>query len=650
MTPSGILGLSKGVSGKLAHINSRKAVYKSIFDAAANKYEPEKSASESCSDSGESALERYLKCRIRPTEFVFAWELSILPFLVEVIPEFLGRGYAINVMRDPRTNSARTICLTTRVKPTRARRVIIARHVLDLIPDRFYKSTSFQFCHGKVEFIQRGTDKKHPDDVCNARNPQFYLLPTMGDSIGPSNEECAATLGPCLKFDDQCFWLANLHVFLKQSTSQQENLVLHPGLLDKDACGHSLVKSNKEFGVLYAYSGNDLTTTRPSSHPFWGMFPESTPHDTVTDWVLIEDFGHAKVDGVKQEVPLLNTLRVPGARRGDPHVTVTKFGLVLPEAKVHTTGRSSGHQYGQICDIPAYIDADADRHTTKPTREWYVEQPKWIADSEESWLEGGIGVPGDSGAPVIDSHNNSLYGQIWGRNKYWGSGPRIAYFTAMSDISIDIQEKCPQLKSPLELPQFSSQDRTILTELYCPECVYPEDNATQPSIGDVSEEMSLMSLSSPSESYSLFEECMSTNMDLPDLQRSDFVLSDNDVLISTDSGDASNSFSLMDQDEFEELLDLLPPATDGQHAPEMELDPYQYYSNMGANFADNNANFAVNNETLSISGDDSDSDDNIPTRSFAHRKSLRYSVPREKFSGSWVMVHARSRRSPVKVH
>jgi hypothetical protein len=193
------LELSKETTEQLAYLNKLKTVYKATFDEAAKKHEQENSTSSSDSDSGKSTLERYLYDLIRPTEFVFAWEWSILPFLVEMVPKLLGRGYAINVTRDPRKNSAQTICLTTRVKPTRTRRMIIARHVLDIIPDRFYKNTSFQFCHGTVEFIQRGTDKKHPDDFCNARNPHFYLLPMMGDSIGPSTEECAATLGPCLK-------------------------------------------------------------------------------------------------------------------------------------------------------------------------------------------------------------------------------------------------------------------------------------------------------------------------------------------------------------------------------------------------------------------------------------------------------------------
>lgn len=638
------LDLSKGTTEKLAHLNRLKKVYQATFDEAAKKHGQE--SFPIASDSGTSTLERYLYHLIRPTEFVFAWEWSILPFLVEIIPKFLGRGYAINVTRDPTKNSAQTICLMTQVKSTRTQRILIARHVLDMIPDRFYKNTSFQFCHGTVEFAQRGSDKKHPDDVCDAKNPHFYMLPMMGDSIGPSTEECAGTLGPCVKFGDQHFWLANLHVFLKQlknrEASAQQYIVLHPGLLDKGACGHKSEKSHVSFGTLCGCSGNDLTTTRPSSHPFWQIFPESTPHDVVTDWVLIDDFGHtelSKENGKEKEAPFLNTLRIPGAGNGDPFITVTKLSPVLPEAKVHTTGRTSGYQYGQICEIPAYLDADASRNTIKPTREWYIEQSSWIAGSEESWLESGIGIPGDSGAPVIDSDNNSLYGQIWGRNKYWGPGPRVAYFTAMADISDDIQAKYPELKSALELPQCSSRKRTLDSELYCRECAYPEENATQHSNGDGSDEVSVMSISSASEYNSLFDsspnlnalESTSADGHPPDLQLSDMIQSDSDELMSTDSGNAHLSFSPIDQEEFEDILELLPP-TNAEHALEMALDPYQFYNN-------SDHEFGVNDETLSI--DEEGMDEDNTGRSSAHRKNLHYNVPREKLPGSWVMVRSK---------
>jgi hypothetical protein len=122
----------------------------------------------------------------------------------------------------------------------------------------------------------------------------------------------------------------------------RQDLVLHPGLLDKGSCRHSIEAKNVKFGTLHAYSGDNLTTTQPSSHPFWQKFPESTPHDVVTDWVLIDDYGHTELvkgDTTGKQKPFLNTFRIPEAGKGDPYVTVTEFRLGLPEAKVYTTGQ-----------------------------------------------------------------------------------------------------------------------------------------------------------------------------------------------------------------------------------------------------------------------------------------------------------------------
>jgi hypothetical protein len=213
------LELSHEKKEKLARLDELKSVYKAIFHKAAENYAQGRKTS--ASESYKSPLEQNVDDFIRPSEFSFAWEWIILPFLIEILPDSLGRGYAINVMlHTEKECSTQIICFTSKVKPTRTRRMIIARHVLDIIPARFYKTTSFRFYRGMVEFLQTGTNKKNQDDVCDPRNPYFYLLPMMGDSIGPSEEEAAATLGPCLQFGDEVFWLANLHVFLKQIKRQ----------------------------------------------------------------------------------------------------------------------------------------------------------------------------------------------------------------------------------------------------------------------------------------------------------------------------------------------------------------------------------------------------------------------------------------------
>ncbi|PHH67541.1 hypothetical protein CDD83_6531 [Cordyceps sp. RAO-2017] len=82
---------------------------------------------------------------------------------------------------------------------------------------------------------------------------------------------------------------------------------------------------------------------------------------------------------------------------------------------------------------------------------WFVEEPP-PSDDEEAWIRGGIGVEGDSGAAVVDASTSCLVGQVWGRNRYWGPGPRLAFFTPIADLFDDIQEKCG-LQSRPRLPQ-----------------------------------------------------------------------------------------------------------------------------------------------------------------------------------------------------
>ncbi|KAM4056569.1 zinc finger domain-containing protein [Hirsutella rhossiliensis] len=124
---------------------------------------------------------------------------------------------------------------------------------------------------------------------------------------------------------------------------------------------------------------------------------------------------------------------------------------VVPGAAVVSSGRTSGYQRGQVCEVPAYVSGE-ENGTGKATREWFVEELPPPLDDEDAWIRGGIGVEGDSGAAVVDVETNSLVGQLWGRNKYWGPGPRLTFFTPAADIFDDIQEKCGQQTRP-QLPQ-----------------------------------------------------------------------------------------------------------------------------------------------------------------------------------------------------
>lgn len=218
-----------------------------------------------------------------------------------------------------------------------------------------------------------------------------------------------------------------------------------------------------------------------------------------------------------------------------------------------------------------------------------------------------------------------------------GPGLRIAYFTAISDILEDIQDKYPQLEDSLDLPQSTSQKRKILSEFYCPGCSYPENNLSTPhSSGVDSDEMSVMSIFSdePANYINIPGDAAGTNPSA--LETSTMTQLESDEVMSVDSGDVHVSFSPIYLEEFEELLDLLPPASNQDVALEIALDPFQLYGNM-------EHDFGVDDETLLIDEDGSDAG-----RSSAHRKKLHYSASRDNLGASWAMVGPKPRATAKK--
>jgi hypothetical protein len=106
--------------------------------------------------------------------------------------------------------------------------------------------------------------------------------------------------------------------------------------------------------------------------------------------------------------------------------------------------------------------------TQKATREWFVEEVDPY-ENEEAWIHGGIGIEGDSGAAIVEAETNSLVGQLWGRNAYWGPGHRITYFTPIADIFDDVQEKCGQQSRP-QLPQHRDESERYAAYPSCRQC------------------------------------------------------------------------------------------------------------------------------------------------------------------------------------
>ncbi|KAI1419903.1 hypothetical protein F5Y12DRAFT_788677 [Xylaria sp. FL1777] len=395
--------------------------------------------------------------------FPIVWEHGVLPFLIEFVPKWCGPGHVISVIRGRKPNTRR-ICIMTRRPVTTARRIVIAAHVRDLLPEVHRSTISFVFSTGKINRIvwSRGLSKEMPDEVCTPRNPFAYISPSMGDSIGASlddGEEVTATLGPCVTAEGGSYWLACFHPFIGAGQRTSPVLIEHPSPQDRDHCvqeRHDVLHDlDHRVGNLTATSGFDLKTTRITHDPYWEDFDKEQPL-VVTDWILISS-------GTRQ-ANLLRKFPSVSQRRESP-VTITSS--VTPGANVISTGRTSGFGRGQVCEIPAYVDSQ-DNGTGKATREWFIEEP-FPYDNENEWIRGGIGVEGDSGAAIVDSDTNALIGQLWGRNKYWGPGPRMTFFTPISDIFDDIQEKCGMSARP-RLPQYRDEAERWPVYPVCRQC------------------------------------------------------------------------------------------------------------------------------------------------------------------------------------
>ncbi|RYO78228.1 hypothetical protein DL766_001636 [Monosporascus sp. MC13-8B] len=400
-----------------------------------------------------TALSNHLPRSAETISFSVIWEHCVLPFLIEFIPKWCGPGHVISVMRG-RKPKMRRICIMTRRAVSTARRITIAGHVRDLLPFMYHDVVSFVFSTGEVDRLMvwaRGLARDMPDEVCQPRNPFCYLSPCMGDSIGVTLEdgdEITATLGPCLTIAGGSYWLANFHPFVEAVQGATEGVTIeHPSPDDRSRCldeRHDALSSDAsdfELGTLTATSGYDLKTTRVSHDPYWEECDKEPPL-VVTDWTLIS--------AQTRQANLLRKFPSTMQRKETP---VTAMSPVTPGAMVCSTGRTSGHQRGQICEIPAYVHGTkAGNGTGKATREWFIEEPESGDDDEDAWIRGGIGVQGDSGAAVVDSETNALVGQVWGRNKYFGPGPRTTFFTPILDVIDDIQEKCGEQTRP-QLPQ-----------------------------------------------------------------------------------------------------------------------------------------------------------------------------------------------------
>lgn len=395
--------------------------------------------------------------------FVRIWEHHLLPALEKMLEEQKVKEFTITVQRG-KQEGHRVIELMTATD--------VSQEVVDLIKaakDKHLEGdmrdrTTVRTRLGRVEYLAdnpgpeppsplstRSSDSWHPPV-----NVRRYTNPVMGDSVGP---RCAqggsATMGPLLQIAAKFYRVLNWHIF-EDEDEGGENLrwnranppvveACHPSLAD---CGDVGAQS-VTIGRAAAYSGPMHDTSRTSGSIQRALDDGTGPTRetrTVTDWVLVETTTGPQVNRVRKvDMP---TMRCDSFSESITQIADPVLGT---QSMVYSTGRSSGYSFGQICEV---LGTTRLRNNVR-TRNWGIETPNHVPDDD--WNRGGMGIPGDSGAPVIDQRTNNLLGQIWGRNRYKTKPNEcpITWFTVMSDIYDDIQERMPGMGAP-SLPSDSS--------------------------------------------------------------------------------------------------------------------------------------------------------------------------------------------------
>lgn len=130
-------------------------------------------------------------------------------------------------------------------------------------------------------------------------------------------------------------------------------------------------------------------------------------------------------------------------------VAVKNVAMVKGNTEVYAMARTSGYSLGFTSDVPGVR-----RYRGQERRDWTVRQyspfklPKEGQASSpwqtvRQWVTSGIGVPGDSGAWLIQRSDDAVVGLIWGRNHDSGNPfekVRFAYFTPIVDILADVEQ------------------------------------------------------------------------------------------------------------------------------------------------------------------------------------------------------------------
>ncbi|KAI0008273.1 hypothetical protein F4779DRAFT_588041 [Xylariaceae sp. FL0662B] len=387
-------------------------------------------------------------------QFVKTWELELLPKLEQILDDSVRGEYSVNVRRGQQPGHRIIDIMTAEVVPDYARKSLWESKD-SLLSDDLRSRTSIEIRIGEIEYladrpVNRTSSQSSEDHWHPPINTCRYSNPVMGDSTGPQ-QGGSGTIGPLLQIAQKFYRLLNWHIFDDKGVQRHWDRPIPPSLSTFHPSLDDAPDLSSPIGKTVAYSGRMYQTTR-ISNSISNVIPHARESNTVTDWVLVETTTPPQVNRVRKITldercdSFSDNITVIAEPKSSP--------TCLPQ-EVYSTGRSSGYTIGQICEVLGEFKI----HSGVKARNWSIESTQF---PDEDWNLGGMGVPGDSGAAVIDKATNKLLGQIWGRNRYKGDlkYPRVTYFTAVSDIYDDIRERMPGCEQPV-LPT----DRSIASEV-----------------------------------------------------------------------------------------------------------------------------------------------------------------------------------------
>jgi len=345
----------------------------------------------------------------------------------------------------------------------------------------------------RISFEQssiRRTFGDHLPPICNARNTLFQSSPAHGASIGIRHRlDSTATLGGYVMVDDRPAILTVDHLIPNDLDLDQETAITH--LSEQEAIETTPWKMTQNCLLSMQKCGCQPCLKITAEHHRGSNFYESVDlpsqmcaamgqfRKSKTDLLIdfpVHTFGamicrsetrsrpSLEHDGkyeAEMDWALFEIDQWPTSL--DSHIAEVSKGLefskVVPGALVKSTGRTSGHQTGWINKARSYA-----KHGNRVTEEWSVfKNPE---SSMKDWIEGGIGVDGDSGAWLIDRETGAVYGMVWGRDR--PTTRPICLFSPIRDIVEDIRSMTGALNICLPANELQPSDRKGKAKQECP--------------------------------------------------------------------------------------------------------------------------------------------------------------------------------------